>query len=206
VREDPELDLRVVGRHELATRFRDERGPDLAAELRADGDRLEVRVRRRQAARRRDRLVEVRVQPTVLRRDQARQRLQVCVEQLGVLAPLLDHGDDLVLLADRTEHLRVRRVAGLALSPGREAELLEEHASDLLRRAEHELLARELVRADLELFDAIRESRGDLAHAVLVDLDPRVLHGGEHGGKRELDVVVQLLRAALAQPRAQRSG
>ena len=92
------------------------------------------------------------------------------------LAPLLDHGDDLVVVPDALQHARVGRVAGLALAARRQLELLEEDARDLLRRAEHELLARELVRVRLELLDAVGEARGDLAHAVRVDLDPGVLH------------------------------
>ena len=66
VREDAQLDLRVVGRDEPVPLLGDERGADLAAELGADRDRLQVRVRRREPARRGDRLVEVRVQAAVV--------------------------------------------------------------------------------------------------------------------------------------------
>src|SRR5207302_9148192 len=76
VREDAQLDLRVVRRDESVALLGDERGADLAAELRADRDRLQVRVRRREAARGRDVLIEGRVQPLVLP-DQRGQRLQV---------------------------------------------------------------------------------------------------------------------------------
>ena len=86
----------------------------------------------------------------------------------------------------------------MPLRPGVSAELLEEDAPELHRRAEHELLARELVRARLELLDAVGEARGDLAHAVRVDPDARVLHRGEHRGQRKLDLVVEPLHPALA--------
>jgi hypothetical protein len=66
VREDPQLDLRVVGGDEARARLRDERRADLAPELRADRDRLEVRARRREAAGRGDGLVERRVQAPVV--------------------------------------------------------------------------------------------------------------------------------------------
>ena len=59
--------------------------------------------------------------------------------------------------------------------------------AELLRRAEHELLAGEVVRAGLELLDPVAEARGDLAHPVRVDPDARVLHRREHGGERKLD-------------------
>jgi hypothetical protein len=44
VGEDPELDLRVVGRHEAVARRRDERRPDAATLLGADRDVLQVRI------------------------------------------------------------------------------------------------------------------------------------------------------------------
>ena len=62
----------------------------------------------------------------------------------------------------------------------------------------HELLARELVRARLELLDAVGEARGDLAHPVRVDLDAGLLHAGEDADERHLDVAVERLLAALA--------
>src|SRR5918912_1214530 len=100
---------------------------------------------------------EVESRPAVLVRDEARQRLEVGVQELRVLTPLLDHGDDLVVAADRAQDARVGRVARLALPPGRQLELLEEDPRDLLRRAEHELLARELVGPRLELLETVME-------------------------------------------------
>ena len=126
------------------------------------------------------------------------QRPEVRVQELRVLAPLLDHADDLVLAADRAQDARVGRVAGLALAAGREAELVEQDPADLLGRAEHELLARELVRPGLELLDHLAQARRDLAHAVLVDLDSGPLHRGQDGRERELDVAVERLHVALA--------
>ena len=140
----------------------------------------------------------------VVLRDQRRQRPEVRVQELRQLTPLLDHRDDRVLVADRAEHLCVGRVAGLALASGGQAELLEQDPADLLRRAEHELLARELVRLRLELLDAIGEARRDLTHPVGVDLHARVLHRGEHAGQRQLDGAVEIGDATLLQPLEQR--
>ena len=58
VREHAELDLRVVGRDQHVARLGDERAADLAAELGADRDVLQVRIAAAQAAGRGDRLVE----------------------------------------------------------------------------------------------------------------------------------------------------
>ena len=85
VREDSQLDLRAVGRERLVPRLGDERGADLAAELGADRDRLQVRVRRRQATGRGHGLVDRRVQAPVLG-DQARERAEVRVQELEYCA------------------------------------------------------------------------------------------------------------------------
>ena len=136
--------------------------------------------------------------------DQRRQRPEVGVQQLRQLTPLLDHRDELVIATNRAQHACVRRVPGLSLAAGRQLELLEQNARDLLRRAEHELLTRELIRAGLELGDTLREPRGDLAHAVRVDLDAGALHVGEHAGERQLDVAVEARQLALLEPVEQR--
>ena len=69
VREHAQLDLRVVRGDEDEALRRDERGADLLAELAADRDVLEVRLDRREAARRRDGLREARVDAPGLRVD-----------------------------------------------------------------------------------------------------------------------------------------
>ena len=125
VGKDPKLDLAVVGREQPVPFLGDERRADLPAEVGPDRDRLEVRIRRRQASRRGDGLVERRVEPSVTLRDQRRQRQQIGVEQLRVLAPLLDHRHDLVLGADPAQDAAVGRVARLSLAARLEAELLE---------------------------------------------------------------------------------
>ena len=144
------------------------------------------------------------MQPAVALVDQPGERQEVGVEELRQLAPLLDDGDDRVVVADRAKHSRVGRVAGLALPAGGELELLEQDPRELLGRAELELLAGEVERGRLELLDPLREPGRDLPHAVGVDADARVLHVREHDRERQLDLVVQLLDPPLADPRAQR--
>ena len=58
VREHAQLDLRVVGGNQDVARVGDERAADLAPELGADRDVLQVRIAAAQTAGRRDRLVE----------------------------------------------------------------------------------------------------------------------------------------------------
>ncbi len=66
VREQPQLDLAVVGRQEAPALLRDEGTSDLAALFRADRDVLEVGIARGQPTGGRARLVERRVDPTRL--------------------------------------------------------------------------------------------------------------------------------------------
>jgi len=49
-------------------------------------------------------VVESRPVEAVVRRDQLGQRAEIGVQELRVLAPFLDHRDDLVLASDRAEH------------------------------------------------------------------------------------------------------
>ena len=112
--------------------------------------------------------------------DQRRQRPRYVLISFDSSRHSSITGDDLVLAADRAQDARVGRVARLALPARGKAELLEQDPRDLLGRAEHELLARELVRLRLELLDAVGEAGRDLAHPVRVDPDAGVLHLREH--------------------------
>ncbi len=91
--QDPQLDLRVIGRQELPARAaRDERLADLAALLGADRDVLEVRVARAEPAGRRDALVERGVDPAVVGMHQLGQGVEISALELGELAMLQEQG------------------------------------------------------------------------------------------------------------------
>ena len=82
VREHAQLDLRVVGGDQHVARRGDERAPDLAAELGADRDVLQVRVGAAQAPGGGDGLVEAGVHAAGLGMHQQRQRVDVGALQL----------------------------------------------------------------------------------------------------------------------------
>ena len=145
VREDPQLDLRVVGGHEAPPVLRDERLADAPAELGADRDVLEIRVRRRQPPRRRDQLVERGVDAPRPRIDEHRQRVGVRALELGELAVLEDLPGQRVPERQLLQHVGVGGVAGLGALDRRQLQLLEEHDRELLRRDRVERLAGELV-------------------------------------------------------------
>ena len=142
VGEDPQLDL-ASSRREIrhVAGLGDEAGADLAAGLGADRDVLQVRVDRGEPAGGGRDLLERRVQAAVVA-DPVGQRVEVGLGELRELPEALDLGDDRVLVADRLEHARVGAEAGLAAALAREPELLEQDLAELLRRADHELLAR----------------------------------------------------------------
>src|SRR5439155_24712658 len=87
VREDPQLDLRVIGGNQLPAGPGYECRPDLAPELGADRDRLQAGVRARQTACRGDRLAEGRVQAGVVS-DERWQWPGIGGRQLRALAAL----------------------------------------------------------------------------------------------------------------------
>ena len=131
--------------------------------------------------------------------DQVRERLEIRVQELRLLPPLLDDVDDGVQLADLGEHARVRGIPGLALAVGGQAEAIEQDLAELLGRPDHERPSGQLVAACLELLHLIRELRGDLGQAVGVDADAHRLHGAEHRDQRELDALVQADHVAVGQ-------
>ena len=102
-------------------------------------------------------------------------------------------------VADLREHALVGRVAGLALAVGGQPEPLEQHLAELLRRADRERAAGQLVGLLLELGHLVGHPRGDLGQQVRVDADAGVLHRRQHGHQRQLDVGQQA-RAVRAPP------
>ena len=85
-------------------RVGDERAPDLAAELGANRDVLQVGIAAAQTPGRRPRLVEARVHAAGLRVDQLRQRIDVRAFQLLQRPPLEDEARQLVREGELLEH------------------------------------------------------------------------------------------------------
>ena len=77
MRQQPQLDLRVIRADQHVPRFGDERVADAAAFLRADRDVLQIRIGRRQPPGRGDRHRERRMHPPGLRIDLVHQRIGI---------------------------------------------------------------------------------------------------------------------------------
>ena len=118
MREQPQLDLAVIGRDDLVARRRHEGAADLAAGFRADRDVLQVRLGRGQAARRGGGERERGVHPLGLGMHVLLQRVRIGRFQLGELAPFEDLRRQLVAgLRQLVEERRGRRpLAGRASS------------------------------------------------------------------------------------------
>src|SRR5690349_3649526 len=197
VGEHAQLDLRVVDAQQHVAGVGDEAGADLAAGLGPDRDVLQVRVDARQPARRGVDHQERRVDAAVLG-DVGGQRVEVGLHELGQLAEALDLGDDLVLGADRLQHARVGAEPGLAAALARQPELDEQHLGELLRGADHELLAGQLPDLALEPVGVLADPGGGLLQPARVEPDARLLGLAQHAHERQLDLGQQRLQAALA--------
>ena len=145
-------------------------------------------------------LVEGRVDAAVVV-DQPRQRVEVGALELGELAPALDPLDDRVLVAKLAENAGVGGEPGLATALLGQPELVEEHARQLLRGADRELVPGVLVDLSLELGDLLLHAGADLREPVGVELQADPLHLRQHLDQRHLDLVQQLLHPELDQPR-----
>ena len=116
VRQDAQFDLRIVRADQLVAGRGDERAPDLPAQFGADGDVLQIWIRRRDATGDRAGLVVVGVDAAGARQHQRRQRVDVRSLQLGEFAVLEDQRDDRMRAAQRFQDVRGGRdLAGLCL-------------------------------------------------------------------------------------------
>ena len=122
--QDPQLDLAVVRIHQDPTRLGDEHPPQLAPQLRADGDILQIWVRRRQASCGGDGILERRMNAPI-RGDDLQQAIGIRRFQLRQHPIAEDLRDNRVLALQLFQHFRVGRVAGLRLFPMGQLQLLK---------------------------------------------------------------------------------
>ena len=177
----------------------DEAGADLGTKIGAHGDVLQIGVVAGEAPGRGHQLIERAVHAPRVGVDVLRQRLQVGVEQLGELAPLLHGRHYGVLPAQPAQHAGIRGVARLALLAVLQAKAPEEHLGQLLRRSHRELDPGETDDLVVQLVDTVAQPGRDLAQAVGVHLDAGRLHLGEHAHHRQLDLAEALRKRVWGQ-------
>ena len=186
----------------------DEGAPDLAPELGADRDVLQVRIAAAQASGGGHRLIEAGVDPAGLRIHQLRQRVDVGPFQLLQRPPFENQARQVVHQRQLLEHFDRRRGgAGLDVAlERRQLQLVEQDPRQLLRRIDVERLAGELedlVAADRQLtFDVLRlrRERGGIdAHAGALDRR-------EHRNERPLEIAIDAVQPLGCEHRRQPVG
>ena len=194
VGEQAQLDLRVVGGEQQVAGLGDEGGANLAAQLGADGDVLQVGIDGREASGGRAGHVEGGVQAAGARVEQRGQRVDVSRFELGELAVLEHQARDVVLGGEAFEHIDGGG-DGLALAVLHglgQVELVEEHVAELLGRVDVELGAALLPDVAGLLAGVALEALRHFGEDFGVDLDAGGFHARQHGRHGEIDVVVNL--------------
>ena len=176
MREDPQLDLRIVRRNELPPRFRDERLANPAPELGADRDVHEIRILRAEPPGRRHELVERRVDPSGAGIDQPGQGVGVRALELREAPVLEDLRRERMPERQLGQHVGVGRVAGLRSPDRRQLQLLEEDLRELLGRGDRELAAGELIDLARQVVEIALELLRERLEARRVDADAVTLH------------------------------
>ena len=105
VRQQPQLDLRIISRQEYVARLRNERRANSASQLGANRNILQVRICRRQPACRSSGLPEGGVQPSSRGIDQRRQRIHIRRLELRQLPVVEDHARNGMVLGQLFEHV-----------------------------------------------------------------------------------------------------
>ena len=147
-----QLDLRVVGRDQLAPVLGDEAAADLAPQLGADRDVLEVRVGARQPAGRGGGLVEGRVQAAGLGRRSGRAaRRSRCSSASTARASSRSWRRSRAPRGSPRARARRSRSRSCRAASCVRPSFSNRISAELLRRADRELLARQLVDLALEL-------------------------------------------------------
>ena len=193
VRHDPQLDLRVVGAQDHATRRRNKGLADAPPFRRAYRDVLQVRIAGTESAGDRDRLTVAGVHATGGGIDACRQLVAVGRLQLRQCAVLQQGLGQRIVLGQLVEHLLVgaRRAAG-GLLHCRKTQLAEQDLANLLRAAQVERLTGERVRLRFE-FDDPAPQLGALCHQpIAIDQHAGALHVEQHLADRHLDPLVDV--------------
>ena len=202
--EDAKLNLGVVGGEQeprvAVHSGRAEGLPHLAAQLRADGDVLEVGVVAGDASGGRPRLVVAGVDAAGAGVDEGGKGIDVGGLQLGHL-PVVQH-----LLNDRMGALQglqrigvggIARLRALRLG---EALLLEQHLAQLLGRADLEGVANVLVDGGFQLGNLHAKVFGHLLKAPAVQGYAVALHPDKHVDERHFHLLEDVPEAVVLQP------
>ena len=195
--EDPQIDLRIVGRQQHVIGLCHERPPDAAACLAAGWNILQVRIARAQPAGSRDRLMKGGMDPAGRRIDQLTERIRVGRLKFGQHPEFQQPPWQRMGAGQFLERIRIGRVPALALldSFNREFQFGEQNLPQLDGRVEIKLAARCLVTIHLQPCQFLAEFVRDALERRRVYANSAGLHLCQDHCDWHLDFVEQFLQA-----------
>ena len=202
VRQNPQLDLRVVSSKELPTvsSIRNERLSHLPTKLGTNRNVLDVRISAGKSTRRRPDLVEARVNALGLRIHQQRQGIDISRLQLAKFAEL-QHGigylvDAIVKstrLPDFLQCIGVHRPAGLGLASLGCPQFVDQKRGHLLVRSQVKLSSTDHSSSSLlDLLYIGTQLLRHLSERRLIDHHTVPLHFDDHRQQRQLDLLIHI--------------
>ena len=190
----PQLNLTVVGVHQNPAGPGYEHLANLAAQLPADRDVLEIGLRGTETARGRDHVLEGGVNAAVVG-DDLEQAVGIGGGELGQ-HPVFENGvDDRVLGPQLLQHLGVGVIAGLGLLHRGQAQLVEENRAQLFGGENGDFLPGQGIDRGLGLVNAPGQHGSEVRQRGPVHGHADALHVREHGAEGELDLPVEPVHA-----------
>ena len=206
VGQQPQLDLRVVGRHQQVARRRHKGGPDAAALFAPNRDVLQIRVAGRQAPGGRDGLVEGGMNPPGIGSNQLGQGIHIGALQLGKAAVGQDLGRQRIALGQPLQDRGVGRGAGLGFFAARQAQLVKQNTLELLGRGDVEFLTGQLIDFVFEPAAVLAELGRQSGQKIAVDQNTGQLHAGQDQGQGQLNLGEQRAHVLGVETREQTLG
>ena len=198
-----QLDLAVVRIYQHAARLGDEHLPDLRAQVRPDGDILQIWVCGGKPPGSRHQILEGGVN-TPIGANNLHQAVSIGALEFGQ-HPVVHNGrNNGVLVLELFQHIGIGGIAGFGLLPGGQAQLFEEQGSQLLGRLDIEGTIGIAVNQCLAVRDPLFQHFAELGQLVPVNGNAQPLHSVEHGAQGQLDLIVKRCLALLFQLLLQR--
>ena len=202
VRQHTQFNLRIVRVDQHPAGTREEEAAQLAPQLRAHRDILQIRLRGADAARTGFRLVKAGMNPAV-RANHFQKAIAVGGFQLGQGAVIEHLLHRRMLIAQAFQHLRVGGVARFCLFPMGKAQLHKESVTQLLGGIDVELITDGLVNLLLQALNFALELLAISADSLAVHREALHFHMGQHAGQRDLDLIEKLFLPLFPDLRAQ---
>ena len=198
MRQQAQLDLGVVRIHQHTALRRREHPPQLAAQLGACGDILQIRLRGAEPPGGGDGHLEAGAYPAV-HIDDLHQPIHIGTLQLGVLAEAQYVVHDGIGVTQLFQHIGVGGPAGLCLFAVGQLQFLEQDIPQLLGGVDVESLSGGIVDSLLHAVRGLLQGRAEIRQGVPVHQETSCLHIRQHPAQRQLHTIVQFLHLQLPQ-------